>query len=76
MNIQKSREPQSKFWKQIPQQAAWYNSSSKFQRASLLKLGTHYPPLMRDNSTCASNFAALVFSESHYNLPIPTCDLV
>jgi hypothetical protein len=31
-----------------------------------LKIGSHYPKLMRDNSTYASNFTSLVFSGSHY----------
>ena len=29
------------------------------------------PSASRDNSTSASNFNSFVFSESHYNLPIP-----
>ena len=29
------------------------------------------PSAVRDNSTDASNFTSFVFSESHYNLPIP-----
>ena len=32
------------------------------------------PSAVRDNSTDASNFTSFVFSESHYNLSIPTCD--
>ena len=50
---------------------AWYNSSSKLQCTLFLKLGSHYQRESRslrswDNSACASNFARLVFSESHY----------
>ena len=39
------------------------------------KLRGIVPSASRDNSTNASNFTSFVFSESHYNLPISTCDL-
>ena len=45
-------KPQSKLWKQIPQQAAGYyilrmldNSTNKLQRTLFLKFGSHYPTL-------------------------------
>jgi hypothetical protein len=34
--------PQSKLWKQIPQQATGYNSIDKLLFASLLKFESHY----------------------------------
>ena len=37
--------PQNKLWKQIPQQAAGYNSTDKLLFASLLKFESHYPLL-------------------------------
>ena len=44
-----------------------FQSQMTFRLCTLfLKRGSHYPKLMRDNSTNASNFTSFVFNESHY----------
>jgi hypothetical protein len=47
------------------------NPKSSFGNRFRSKLRGIKPSASRDNSTSASNFTSFVFSESHYNLPIP-----
>ena len=47
------------------------NSKASFGNRFRSKLRGIIPSAARDNSTNASNFTSFVFSESHYNLPIP-----
>ena len=47
------------------------NPKASFGNSFRSKLRGIKDLLMRYNSTNASNFTSFVFSESHYNLPIP-----
>jgi hypothetical protein len=47
------------------------NPKANFGNKFRSKLRGIKPSASRDNSTSASNFTSFVFSESHYNLPIP-----